>query len=431
MNWTEVTFNELFLGPQKNGLYKPKEFHGSGTKIVNMGELFAYDFIGPQDMKRLEVDGTELERFGVQNGDLLFARRSLIESGAGKCVIVDGLNEPAVFESSLIRVRLDPRRCNPRFYMYYFRDAPGRSAIKEIITGAAQKGIRGTELAKISVHNPPLPAQRRIASILSAYDDLIENNRRRIEILEEMARLIYREWFVHFRFPGHENVNLIDSPLGKIPEGWRVAELGHLLSALESGKRPKGGAADSGVPSVGAENIMGIGQHEYTKEKYVSEDFFASMKKGKVADKDVLLYKDGAYIGRSSYFRDGFPHTKCCINEHVFILRSNDRITQNLLYSWLKEPSTVSRVRSTNANAAQPGINQKGVKGLPFLLPPSGLIVRFDALVEAIMALIVSLAKRNRVLQNSRDLLLPRLISGELDVSELPIETGADDGNGR
>jgi type I restriction enzyme S subunit len=175
MSWPQLTFEELFLEPQRNGIHKPKPFHGRGTKIVNMGELFAYQFLGPQEMKRLEVDDSENQRFGLHNSDLLFARRSLIESGAGKCVIVESLNEPTVFESSLIRVRLDPRKCVARFYMYYFQDGPGRSEIKAIITGAAQKGIRSSELARIKVHHPPLPTQRTIAAILSAYDDLIEN----------------------------------------------------------------------------------------------------------------------------------------------------------------------------------------------------------------------------------------------------------------
>jgi type I restriction enzyme S subunit len=130
VNWPKVTFDQLFLEPQRNGLYKPRQFHGSGAKIVNMGELFAYNFLGPQDMRRVQVNAEELGRFGVEDGDLLFARRSLIEAGAGKCVLVDNLDEPTVFESSLIRVRLDPRRCNPRFYTYYFRDGTGRNAVR-------------------------------------------------------------------------------------------------------------------------------------------------------------------------------------------------------------------------------------------------------------------------------------------------------------
>lgn len=203
-----------------------------------------------------------------------------------------------------------------------------------------------------------------------------------------------------------------------------MSVLGEHLIALESGKRPKGGTKDleSGVPSVGAKNIFGIGRHKYQSEKYVSREFFEAMRNGIVKDGDVALYKDGAYIGRSSYFRDSFPHAQFCVNEHVFLLRTTGkRLTQNILYLWLQEPAIISAIRATNANAAQPGINQAGVNGLPLVVPPLDIAERFDKVVESSLALIVSLAKRNEALRRTRDLLLPKLISGEVDVSELGI----------
>jgi type I restriction enzyme S subunit len=424
MTWPEVQFETLFSEPQRNGLYKEKQFHGSGAKIVNMGELFAYRFLGSQDMQRVQISDTEYERFGLQDGDLLFARRSLIESGAGKCVIVEGVKEEMVFESSLIRVRLAQERCSSRFYLYYFSCPPGRSRVETIITGAAQKGIRGTDLARIIVHLPPLTMQQKIAAILSAYDDLIENNLQRIKILEEMAQNLYREWFVRFRFLGHQHARFTDSSLGRIPEGWEVTTLGVQLAALESGKRPKGGIREieDGVPSIGAENIDGIGRHNFAGEKFIPREFFQEMRKGVVHDRDVAIYKDGAYIGKSSYFRDGFPHSECCVNEHVFLLRANGvRLRQNALYLWLQEPDTVHAIRATNANAAQPGINQQSVGGLELILPDEKTAARFDQLVEPLLAEVINLAKRIQTLRRTRDLLLPRLISGELNVSELDI----------
>ncbi|MDO9579122.1 MAG: hypothetical protein Q7J06_00925, partial [Bacteroidales bacterium] len=117
-----------------------------------------------------------------------------------------------------------------------------------------------------------------------------------------------------------------------------------------------------------------------------------------------------------------FPHAQFCVNEHVFLLRTTrKRLTQSILYLWLQEPATVSAFRATNANAAQPGINQTGVNGLSLIVPPSDIAGRFDELVEPTVALIVSLAKKNEALRRTRNLLLPRLISGEVDVSELDI----------
>jgi type I restriction enzyme S subunit len=361
-------------------------------------------------------------------GDTLFARITpCLENG--KIAQYQGVgSQPAFGSTEFFVFRARPTLADPG-YVYYL-------ATSDIVRKPAEKSMSGASgrqradiksIAELDVPAPPLPVQRKIAAILSAYDDLIENNRRRIEILEEMAQALYREWFVEFRFPGHENVPMVDSPLGKIPEGWEASALGDHLTALESGRRPRGGAqgVTCGVPSVGAENIIGIGRHDFMSEKYVSREFFQSMRRGIAQSGDVALYKDGAYIGRSSCFRDGFPHDEFCVNEHVFLLRTTgERLTQNILYLWLQEPNTVSEIRATNANAAQPGINQEAVKGLRLVVPPSDTAANFDRLVEPGLALIISLAKRDTVLRRTRDLLLPRLISGDLDVSDLDIDVG-------
>lgn len=278
------------------------------------------------------------------------------------------------------------------------------------------------DILEIGVHS--IDEQKKIASILSAYDNLIENNLRRIETLEKIAQAIYKEWFVHFRFPGHEKVKMVDSQLGKIPEGWEVASLNDVLAGLESGSRPKGGIEETerDIPSIGAENILGLGKYDFSKEKYVSRVFFERMKRGHVKSGDVLLYKDGAKIGRKSMFRDGFPHHECCINEHVFILRTNNRCPQNYLYFWLDLPEMTEKIKNLNANAAQPGINQAGVKSLPILLPDEETLRKFDEIVEPLLTLLFNLAKKNMQLRQTRDLLLPKLISGEIDVSELDID---------
>ena len=278
--------------------------------------------------------------------------------------------------------------------------------------------VRSTVIPDISLGN-----QRKISAILSAYDDLIENNTRRIQILGEMAQRIFGEWFVDFRFPGHEKVKRINSEMGKIPEGWQVVSVGDVIDSIESGSRPKGGIDpnEKGVPSIGAENILGLGQYEFEKEKYVSKNFFENMRRGIVKSGDVLLYKDGAKIGRKSMFRDGFPHEVCCINEHAFILRTNLKCSRNYLYFYLDRSDITQMIIGLNANAAQPGINQPGVKGLPFLLPEKRLIDLFDEQAEPLMGLLFNLAKKNKILREKRDILIPKLISGEINVSEMAI----------
>jgi type I restriction enzyme S subunit len=334
---------------------------------------------------------------------------------------------PLICASFARFIRISPSSADPQFVFWLLQYLYSSGHIKKYHTqhtGVAR--FQWTTFAENEPLDLPTPDhQHKIASILSAYDDLIENNTRRIRILEQIARDLYQEWFVHFRFPHCDEIGWKQTDTGRVPSSWERTKLGQLLLKLDSGKRPKGGVGNlsDGVPSIGAENINGVGNHDFTREKYVSREFFESMTKGVIENGDVGLYKDGAYIGRSNYFRDGFPHSECCVNEHVFLLRvKGDKITQNLLYLWFQQSSTVETIRLSNANAAQPGINQETVRNLEILLPDSTTAQQFDGLVEPLLAGIINLAKRNRYLQLARDLLLPRLISGELDVSELDID---------
>lgn len=172
MTWATTEFQNLFQVPSRNGVYKGKEYHGSGAKVINMGELFAYDRVGPQDMSRVQMSEQELIKSGVESGDLLFGRRSLVEAGAGRCALAWEINEPTTFESSVIRVRLDESVADPAFYFYYFRSPHGRSLIRSIVNGATVKGIRGSDLQKLQVICPPVEDQQNIADRLRSFDDL-------------------------------------------------------------------------------------------------------------------------------------------------------------------------------------------------------------------------------------------------------------------
>jgi len=176
MKTESMAFEQLYAEASRNGVYKPAAFRGRGVRLVNMGELFGYEFIGAQEMERIDLSSAEMERSHLEDGDLLFGRRSVVEAGAGKCSLVVAPSEPLTFESSLIRVRLNKSAANPRFIFYYFASPQGRGLIRTIVSGATVKGIRGSDLAKLVITVPPLPEQNRIASLLQTYDDLIENN---------------------------------------------------------------------------------------------------------------------------------------------------------------------------------------------------------------------------------------------------------------
>jgi len=419
IKWRDCKLSDLL--EVKHGFpFLGEHFGSTGTHVVLTPGNFLEDggFKERAD-KAKWYSGPIPEDYVLNKGDLIVAMTEQAEGLLGSSALIP---RSGVYlhnqRLGLVQIR-DIEQADQYFIYYLFNTKPVRQQIRGSASGTKIRHTSPSRIADVKASVPPLPVQRRIAGILSAYDELIANSQRRIKVLESMARALYREWFVHFRFPGHESVPRVPSPLGDIPQGWEVTTLGAHLATLESGKRPKGGIRDvkDGVPSIGAENINGIAQHDFSGEKFVSREFFQKMRKGVVRDRDVAIYKDGAYIGKSSYFRDGFPHVECCVNEHVFRLRSNGvRLRQNALYLWLQEPDTVQTIRSKNANAAQPGINQQTVNDLVLALPAPETAAHFDRLVEPLFAEVINLAKRIQNLRRTRDLLLPRLLSGQIEV---------------
>jgi type I restriction enzyme S subunit len=174
-DWSCQDFADLYGEPSRNGIYKTAEFHGRGTRIVNMGEMFGLEFIADQNMNRVVLTTRELSVSGLQDGDLLFGRRSIVPEGAGKCSLVVRPNEPLTFESSIIRVRVKKSAVCPKFYYYYFAAPAGRSLISTIVSGTTVQGIRGTELKRLRVPRPTKTEQEAIAEALSDVDALIES----------------------------------------------------------------------------------------------------------------------------------------------------------------------------------------------------------------------------------------------------------------
>jgi type I restriction enzyme S subunit len=301
--------------------------------------------------------------------------------------------------------------------------------VKSITTGVNVPHISAKDIKRYRLPLPPMDVQRQTAEILGFYDALIELNRRRITMLEEIARCLFEEWFVQLRFPGHEQAPRKETTHGPIPQAWRLDSLGTTLSTLESGSRPLGGiqVLPEGVPSIGAENIKGLGNYDYRKERLVTRAYFESMRRGVIQSGDVLLYKDGAYIGRMALFRDGYPYSDCAVNEHVFILRPRAPMSSAYLYFWLSQGKLLATMRGMNTNAAQPGLNQATVRSLPIVVPSEDILDAFSRLVDPILGALFCYAKANRLLDVARDLLLPRLVSAGLSLGAAKLALGGVD----
>ena len=402
MSWPEVDFESLFAAPSRNGVYKSKDHHGSGVPIVNMGELVAFNRIGNQPMSLIRMSDAEMDKSGLIDGDLLFGRRSLVEEGAGKCSIVYKPAGPLTFESSIIRVRLDRAIADPEFFFNYFRSPIGRSRIRAIVGGAAVKGIRGSDLKLIKVHVPPIDEQIAIRQVVALYDDLITTNQRRIALLEDAARRLYREWFVHLRFPGHESVPVKDG----VPEGWAKLPLGD-VAEITMGQSPESkyyNTDGDGLPFH--QGVSDFGHRFVKHETYTKQAT-------RIAEAGDILCSVRAPVGRLNFTRD-----KIAIGRGLSAMRSRTG-HQSLLFYQLDALFVEEDMIGGGAIFASVG--KKELFGQLILQPSTSIATTFNRLVSDLDLQIENLDSQNQELAKARDLLLPKLMSGQLDVSGIAL----------
>ena len=257
------------------------------------------------------------------------------------------------------------------------------------ITGAAQPKLSQASLKRMSVAAPPYAVQTRIGEAVRVVDGLLQNNRRRIEILEEMVRVLYREWFVHFRFPGHGEVELVDSDLGLIPRNWEARRLGEILE-LAYGRALRAGDRRGGAVAVYGSGGQ-VGWHD----------------RALVTGPGIVVGRKGNVGSVSWSDRDFFPIDTTYYVESALPLRFLDQLLRTL--------------RFVDSHAAVPGLSRDQAYGLVVAEPDGDLMSQYETAVRPMYSLRQVLSDQTAVLRKARDLLLPRLVSGELDVSELDL----------
>ena len=313
--------------------------------------------------------------------------------------------------------------------------------IKRLISGSGVPSLSRDEFYSEELSLPSISYQKCVESFLTQFDKKIELNQKMNETLEEIAKTLFKSWFIDFgpvrakaegRSTGlsKEISDLFpdsfeDSELGKIPRGWKISNLGDTSFEIESGKRPKGGInkeLKTGIPSVGAESISSLGTFDYSKEKFVTYEFSETCLKGKVKNNDVALYKDGGkpglFMPRVAIYGDGFPYKEFLVNEHVFLLRSTE-LGQFFLYHLINSSLMMNQIiEKGSAKAAQPGLNQEEIKSCKFISPPTSLIDEFNKTINPSIKKQLILGIENSTLADLRDTLLPRFISGELQIPD-------------
>lgn len=428
-------FGDLLSEPLRNGVYKPKEHHGSGVKIVNMGELFGHPRLRDVPMKRLELTKSELQKSELRKGDLLFARRSLVAEGAGRCSVVKHVNEPTTFESSIIRARPDPGKVDSDFLYYFFASPQGRELMRTILRQVAVSGITGGDLAELQIPLPSLPIQRVCARTLETLDDRIDLLRQTNATLESIAQGLFKSWFIDFdpvraKAEGREPdgmdaataalfpAELEESELGPVPKGWTVQPIGDLVEAV-------GGS----TPDTKNEAFWEPAVHHWTSPKdlsgatapvlldtdrRVSDAGLAKISSG-LLPVGTLLMSSRAPIGYLS-----LSQVPVAINQGYIAMPPGGRLPPEYLYFWCQLNMDAIKGRANGSTFME--ISKKAFRPIPALLPSPEVVNRFHDFAITVFSRVTANERQACALAELRDTLLPRLISGKLQLQEVEAE---------
>ena len=390
--------------------------------VLRKGTEYPFVEMGAVDPGRRYVSATRRRVFKsggarFRAGDTLFARITpSLENGKIAQFNGDAADSVGFGSTEFFVFRARPELSDPAFVCYLARS--------DILRGPAEKSLTGTSgrqradlksFVDLPVPAPRLPTQRKIAAILSAYDDLIENSFRRIEILEEMARNLYREWFVEFRFPGHERARFVDSSVGRIPEGWAVGPLGEVCE-ITMGQSPKSmfyNEHGEGLPFHQGVSNFGA--------RFPTTRVFSAMGSRRAEAGDVL-FSVRAPVGRLNVAPEPLILGRglCGIRHRQGLQRV---LLRRLQYDFRSEDSI-------GGGTIFKAVTKSDMKNLPTLVASTAVECSFDEEVGAIDDLIEGLTKRNESLRQTRDLLLSKLISGDIDVSALPVRLAPPAGDG-
>ncbi|MEO7724978.1 MAG: restriction endonuclease subunit S [Chthoniobacterales bacterium] len=318
------------------------------------------------------------------------------------------LTRTTTFQKSVAILKPVAGGVEPRF-LYYALQADIRRLI-EFAGGTAQKNLLLRDLRAFEVRVPPLPVQRRIAGILSAYDELMENCQRRIRILEEMARALYREWFVQFRFPGHEKVPRVDSFLGRIPKGWEVkavpecVDIAPRVAVPIDGEKPfvpMGCLANDFMLITDIETRTGNSGSKFQNGDTLFARITPCLENGKTGFVQFLPADDAVAFGSTEFI---VMRSRTLTPEFVYLLARSEQFRGNAIKSM------------TDASGRQ-RVQEKCFDGFLIAQPPRDLLHQFSAIVSTSFRLIHQLHLKTENLRRTRDLLLPRLLSGQVSLA--------------
>jgi len=407
--FSEVTLEEL-CRKVTDGTHDSPKLLASGVPFVK-GKHISGGFLDLKNCDRISYEDhlKVISRSKPEKGDTLFSNIGSV----GDSVFVNTDKEFSIKNLALFKPDLN--KVMPKYLFYLLRSPVVLEGLLSQRSGSAQPfiGLSTLRQYKVRYHND-LTTQSQIVSIFSAYDDLIENNTRRIEILEEMARRLYEEWFVHFRFPGHEEVSFKESELGRIPEGWEVSPFTDLADVLSGGTPKKsedlfwGGVIPFYTPK------------DAPRAAYALETATFITEAGLSKCSSHLYPKNTVFItARGTVGKVALASRDMAMNQSCYALKARDGFGQ--LFIFLALRNAVDELKAKSHGAVFDTIIKDTFKLLKVVAPDGAVASCFEESVKPIFGLILNLQKKNSNLRTQRDLLLPKLVSGEIDVSDIPM----------
>mgnify|MGYP006071921683 CR=1 FL=1 len=381
MSWEKVKLGELYN--VHNGLSKGKQFFGSGYPFLSFSTVFNNWFLPKTLSDLVQSSDKERESYSILRGDIFITRTSetMDELGMSSVALRDYPN--ATYNGFTKRLRpIDSQRILPEFIGYYLRCSEFRNQFVAFSTMTTRASLRNEDLLSIEVPVPTMPTQRRIADVLSAYDDLIENNRKQIKLLEEAAQRLYQEWFVDLRFPGHEHTKIVDG----VPEGWEKRLLGDVVE-VKYGKDHKS-IPDGLIPVYGSGGFM----RKCNQVIYDGESVLIP-RKGSLNN---IIYVDEAFwtVDTMFYTKMKLPDIGIFV---YFFVKSFDMYSMNI-------------------GAAVPSMTTNILNALDIIIPNNDVLGQFQSVSKNFFNKIALLHKQIETATQARDRLLPKLKNGEVEV---------------
>lgn len=402
MKWEKVKLGELY--EVHNGLSKAGKFFGEGYPFLTFSTVFNNYFIPKQITDLVQSTEKEQESYSIRRGDVFVTRTSETSDELGMSCVALKDYPMATYNGFTKRMRPITNRVFPEYIGYYMRLPSFRGEFRAFSTMTTRASLRNEDLLGLEVELPPIEIQKHIAGILSVYDDLIENNQRQIKLLEEAAQRLYKEWFVDLRFPGHENTKIVDG----VPEGWQWCKVRDVAD-INSSALPKNYKEDF-IDYVDLGSVR-CG-HIETRTRYNLNE---APGRAKRCAKDGDIIWGMVRPNLKAYALVTNPKETDVFSTGFAVL-SAKKVPYSYLYCAVTQEEFVGYLVNATNGAAYPAVKPVHFEVADILKPDDKVLEQFHSVADSIYRKKEALENQNHNLRESRDLLLPKLMNGEVEV---------------